>query len=86
MDAEYKSLEEFLSEPPISTEVLWVVQEADTDGAGNEIGWCGWSSHDTFEEAEKALWSMRQTEGRLRVARETTETFLIRDCPNEPDC
>jgi len=68
----------------LPVEVLWVIQEADTDGEGNEIGWCGWSTHDSFEEAEAAMLLMPKTEGRLRVAKETTDTFLIRDCPNEP--
>jgi hypothetical protein len=63
--------------------VEYCVEEADTDGKGTEIGWGGWSTHSTEKEAEDAMWAMPKTEGRLRVARVTTETLCVRDCPSE---
>lgn len=70
-------------------EVEFCVQEEETDGASPPVslGWLGWSYHDTYDEAVATMNAMRPKEGRLRVAKVTTEELLVREdtlCPEAP--
>jgi hypothetical protein len=69
--------------PDFNRTVEFSVQEEDTDGNGNAVGWLGWSHHETFDHAVEAMNALPEIgphrQGRLRVARVTTEELLVRE-------
>ena len=60
-------------------EIEYFVQEDDTDGRGNRIGWVNWNCYPTAEEAIAAMNAMKPVEGSLRVVKTVTETLAIRE-------
>lgn len=59
-------------------EVEYFLQEEDTDGKGNSLGWVNYSPHNNADEAfDKMIWV--ETESRLRVARVLTEVLGVKD-------
>lgn len=66
------------SDSILPVEVDYLVEEEDTDGAGNPMGWAGWGSFDTKEKATAYVTSLKPTEGRVRVTKTVTETLYIR--------